>query len=90
MGARSEIIDKIKEMLGEVTGDSSLAEKLTDATDIINEVGLDSIQMINFVLMMEDEFGIEIDFESFNMENFGSLNALGAFIGEMVDCIAAS
>jgi acyl carrier protein len=89
MSMRNEVMEKIKELLIEVTGDPSWGEQLTGATDIINEVGLDSIQMINFVLMMEDEFGIEIDFENFDYTNFNSLDALCLFISETKECAAA-
>lgn len=90
MSASNEIKGKIKELLVEVMGDPSLEEKLTGATDIINEVGLDSIQMINFVLIMEDEFGMEIDFENFDYTNFKSLDALCRFISETIENTSAA
>ena len=42
----------------------------TDQTNIIDEVGLDSLELINFVLQLEDTFEIEIDFEEFDYSLF--------------------
>lgn len=90
MGASVENIEKIKDLLVEVTGDASLKEKTSGSTDIITDIGLDSIQMINFVLMLEDEFAIMIDFESFDFSNFNSVEALADFIGRALECVSVS
>jgi acyl carrier protein len=76
----NDVISKLKKLLVSVTNNSSLIEKLIGTSDLINEVGLDSIQMINFILLIEDEFGIEIDFENFNVDNLKSLDILCGYI----------
>jgi len=80
MVSHTEIIEKIKKLLAAVTGDPTLVSQLKDSTDIITEVGLDSIQMINFILVLEDEFSIEVDFESLDYSVFKSIKALSQFI----------
>jgi len=77
-----DIKEKIKDLLIEVTENESLSNTITGTTNIINDVGLDSIQMINFILMIEDEFCIEIDFENFDVENLNSVDTLCNFISE--------
>ncbi len=39
--------------------------------------------MVNFILMIEDEFAIEIDFENFNIENLNSLENFTQFITDL-------
>ncbi len=84
MSNNGDVKAKIKELLAEVTGDTALSGNLTDSSDLINEIGLDSIQMINFILMVEDEFGIEIDFENFDYTNFERFDSFCQFVSETV------
>ena len=78
-----DIKEKLKTMIVEITGNESLSGNITDATDLINGVGLDSIQMVNLILMIEDEFSIEIDFENFSIENLKSVENFSQFITEL-------
>jgi acyl carrier protein len=75
-----DLKSRIKRLLGEVTGDTSLPDRITESTDIINELGLDSIQMINFILMVEDELAIEIDFQNFDYSYFERFDSLCHFL----------
>lgn len=52
------MIEKIKEILSEFTDMdiSSMNENMT----LINDLGLNSLEVVNVVLAFEDEFGIEI------------------------------
>jgi len=90
MGACGEYKERLIKILVEVTGNQDLTAELPDSTDIINEIGLDSIQMINFVLLIEDEFRIEIDFESFNVSNLQSISVLCEYIADLAEKAKAS
>ena len=72
-GKTSErIVTVIKELKAEDMPDI----EFTDKTNLVEDVGLDSLQTINLVLQLEDEFGIEIDFDEFDYElllEFGKL-----------------
>ena len=72
--------EQIKEILGEIKGNPTLTISLTDETDIINDVGLDSLQMVTFILRLEEELDIEIDFDSFDFSHLSSLNRLCDFL----------
>lgn len=64
-GKTSErIVTVIKELKAEDMPDI----EFTDKTNLVEDVGLDSLQTINLVLQLEDEFGIEIDFDEFDYE----------------------
>jgi len=84
MSKDNNVNEKLTQLLVEVTENSSLSNTITETTDIINEVGLDSIQMINFILLIEDEFDIQIDFENFDVENLCNLNTLGKFVSNHI------
>ncbi len=88
MFTKENVLEKIKLILEEVAGEPSLAKKLSSSTDIITEVGLDSVQMINFVLVLEDEFGIEINFEKLDYSIFNSVDSLVNFICESLGSMA--
>lgn len=90
MNVDLNVKQKIKQLLGEITGNPELAETLDGSTDIINDIGLDSIQMINFVLMIEDEFQIQLDFENFDFSNLNSIDILTEFLTGQVRCSEVS
>ncbi len=47
-------------------------EKLTEETNIRSELGLNSLELINIAVAIEDEFGVEIpDREVSNLETLG-------------------
>jgi len=79
--------ERIKTILCEVKEDHSLMDNLCSSSDIINEVGLDSLQMINFILRVEDEFGIEIDFENFDISQISSIGTFCNYISRCVSGI---
>ena len=68
-----KIIKNIKE-------DEKLKDTLTGESSIIDDVGLDSLEMINFLLMIEEEFGKEINFERLEYANLASINKFAAFL----------
>ncbi|WP_028561002.1 acyl carrier protein [Paenibacillus pinihumi] len=74
------MIQTIMTILCEVKNTPELRPSLKPQTDIIQEVGLDSLQMINFVLAIEDAFDLEIDFETFDYEHMSSIERLASFL----------
>lgn len=73
---------RIIELLCEVTENEELKDKLNATSDIINDAGLNSLQMINFVLKVEDEFDVEVDFETFDFTHLNSIEAFCNFIND--------
>ncbi|MNG11087.1 acyl carrier protein [compost metagenome] len=73
---------KIAEIIAEMKEDPSLAETLSATSSITDEAGLDSLQLVNFILRIEDEFGVEFDFDEFDLEHLSSIEAFCAFIRE--------
>ncbi|MCM3292529.1 acyl carrier protein [Paenibacillus sp. MER 180] len=71
-------IDKLARMVGEVKEDAAWEIKLTPETNLVDEVGLDSLQLIQLMLKVEEQFNVQMDFERFDYEH---LQTARAFIG---------
>lgn len=72
--------EKIIKILVEVKEGKLQIEGLSGGSSIINDVGLDSLQMINFMLKVEEEFGIIIDFDNFDFSNLDSIQTFSDYI----------
>ncbi|NQX47724.1 acyl carrier protein [Paenibacillus tritici] len=72
----TEIVIKVKE-------DESFRSSLTPKSDLINDVGLDSLQMINFILEVEDHFGVEIVYEDLDYSYLLSVERFINFLNGM-------
>ncbi len=47
---------------------------------LVNDVGLDSIQLINLILLVEVEFAVEVDFDSFQVYHLSSLDRFTNYV----------
>lgn len=77
------MIDQIKALLEEVKNVPGLSENLSDSSDIIDDVKLDSLEMINFMLKVEEKLKIEIDFEQLDFSYLKSISAFSEFLSRM-------
>src|SRR5262245_18538916 len=83
-------IDAIKQTLEKVKGVRGLARKLADDADIIATVGLDSLEMLRFMLDIEERLSIQIDFDRLEYSSFNSIRALAEFMEAMPSKINAN
>ncbi|ETT53121.1 MULTISPECIES: acyl carrier protein [unclassified Paenibacillus] len=70
-------------MISEVKDDAQLAISLNGHSSIMEDGGLDSLQLITFLLKVEERFDIEIDFEQFDFECMESVTAFCNYISEL-------
>jgi acyl carrier protein len=75
-----QLTEIIKETLIEVMDNASESESWNDDTDIINDIGIDSLQIVRFMMAIEDKLGISIDYEDLSFDDFSSIRALAAFL----------
>lgn len=73
---------KVKEIIAEIKDKPYLAQALSDDTDIINDVELDSLQMINFILRVEEVFDFEFDYNNFDYDHLSSIKTFCQFISK--------
>lgn len=74
--------ETIKKVLSEVKDTPVEAMSLSNDTDIINDIGLDSLQMVTFMLKLEDELDIQIDFDNLDFSNLISVSSLCDFLSK--------
>ena len=74
---QEKIIGILKEMMPE---EKNTEINYSGETDIINEVGLDSLAMVNFLLRIEKELDVEIDISKLRVSHLNSINSLCNFI----------
>ncbi|MGN0984515.1 MAG: acyl carrier protein [Gemmiger sp.] len=74
----SEVFERIRDYLAEQL-DIEPA-KITPESDIINEFGADSLDVIDMITTLSDEFGVEIPDE--DIENFHTVGDVVAYVEE--------
>lgn len=72
-------LDRIRDLLARVMESPDLAAGVTEETDLLNDLGIDSLHMITFLLSVEEEFDVEIDFESLEPEHLCSVRTFCEF-----------
>lgn len=75
--------EKLVNIICTVKEDDTLAEKIENSTDLLNEIDIDSLQLINIILQIEDKLEVEINFDEFDMNNLKSIDSLCRYINSM-------
>jgi acyl carrier protein len=55
-------------------------QDIDDKAKLIDELGLDSVQIVELIAGLEDEFGITVEDEELNLELFESVDSIAAFL----------
>ena len=75
------LIAELAHKLVETLGLDLAAEAVDPAAPLIGAgLGIDSIDTLELVVMMEKDYGVKIDTRAAGVEAFASLNALAAYI----------
>ena len=61
---KNELIEKLKKIVKPYVQDTTGFAKLTEDTDFINDLKINSANLVDVILDVEDKFDIEIDNES--------------------------
>jgi acyl carrier protein len=77
------MIQQIKDVLEQVTGRAGLAATLSDSTNIIDDVGLTSLEMVDFMLHLEDRLNVEIQFHELDFASLRSIKLLSESLSRM-------
>jgi acyl carrier protein len=72
--------DKIIQLIARVKEDSALTYSLTGPSHLVDDVGLDSLQLINLILLIEEEFSVQVDFDSFQIQHLNSLDRFTEYV----------
>jgi acyl carrier protein len=66
--------------MAQVKNEPALVGRVDGSSHLTYDVGLDSLQLINLILLVEAEFGVEVDFESFEIDHLSSLDRFTGFV----------
>lgn len=78
-----EIIEKLKDAYKVVVGEDAPEEGFSLASDLRTDLGLSSIGMLYYVIVIESMFTIR--FEGVGVENFKTLGDVVSYIGEKTE-----
>ena len=71
------VIDKVKELVAEQLGISK--DKITENSNIIEDLGADSLDVIEMLMTLEDEYGITIPDDK--ISQIKTINQIVSFVG---------
>ncbi len=77
---KESIEEVVISLLAKTIDDENSKDTWTAETDIINDIGIDSIQLVRFMLSVEDELGISLDFDDLDFDDFSSIGALADYL----------
>lgn len=72
----TEISGRIRDFVGQFVG----TEDIDPATDLFETGTVNSLFAMQLVLFVEKEFGIVVENEDLDVDNFSSLNAIERFV----------
>jgi acyl carrier protein len=74
--SRKDILERLGAMLGPWVSQPEAMDGLTEQTNLISDLGLDSIGILQVVLGAEKQFGISIDERELDAETFSRMGNL--------------
>jgi acyl carrier protein len=72
----------LKDVLADLRNDPDL-KNLPDDASVLSDVGLDSLELLQFMLEVEASLAVEVDFERLSYEHLDSLVDLASFLDSM-------
>jgi acyl carrier protein len=73
----------LKKILAKVKSDPLLFSRFPDSAHLVDDIGLDSIEMLQLMLEIESSLAIRIDFDRLEFESLKSIHTLAAFLETM-------
>lgn len=55
-------------------------DQIDESRSLIDDYGVDSVSLLELVVGIEEEFGIEVGDSDFSVEHFGTVAALAEFV----------
>lgn len=78
---KQEIINKLKDLIVYELDINVKKEELSDDSPLLEGgIGLDSISIVNLIVLIEKNFNIRFQDEEITMDLFSDLNTLASFI----------
>lgn len=71
---------EIRSALATVLDNGMTAHDISIDADIITDYGIDSLQMISFLLSIEDAFDVELDYDNLELDDLRSVRQFTDFV----------
>ena len=84
ISAKGRILESIRSIVGPWVSDEEAAEGIDEDTDLLTEVGLDSIGVLHLVLGVEKEFGVKIEDFELSSEIFSRAGSFAELVKKKV------
>lgn len=76
-------LDTIKSIIAKLKRRPELAMELRDDADLVEEIRLDSLEILQFMLDLEERLNIRIDFEALEFAYLNDISVLAGFLERM-------
>ena len=73
---------QIKEMIVERCFLTIDPGEIADDADLMEEIGLDSVQVLEVVVGLEDVFGVSVEDADFEIANFSTVESIADYVRE--------
>jgi acyl carrier protein len=84
MTCMSDEIDfEIRAVLASVLDNGITADDISVDADMVIDYGIDSLQVINFLLAIEDTFDVELDYENLELDHLRSVREFTDFVARL-------
>lgn len=77
---KAKMCKEVISIISEITEKSELSLKINNSSSIIEDIGLDSLQMIAFLMQLEEVFNIEIEFETLDISHLETIEKTVEYI----------
>ncbi len=77
------IEDRVKVVLATVLDNGTTADEIGPEADLVEQYGLDSLQTITFLLAIEDEFDLELDYPQLQLDDLRSVRQFSGFVARL-------
>ena len=72
--------EMIKRLLAEMMEIDPQNVSWNSNTDILNDIGVDSLQLVQFLLKLEEEMNITIDYDALTFDDLATIGTLASFL----------
>jgi acyl carrier protein len=70
----------LKDILVKIKSDPALFTRVAEDAHLLDEVGLDSIEILQFMLEIEAALAVQLDFDKLQYSSLRSIHTLAAFL----------
>ena len=78
-----EIEERVKVVLAKVLDNGATPDEIGPEADLVEQYGLDSLQTITFLLAIEDEFDLELDYPQLQLDDLRSVRQFSIFVARL-------